>query len=660
MATSIPITGLPVLAPGSVQSDDLLPIVDVHDLTDPTGTTKQVTIVGLQQAGSILNGMYNVLNYAAPGVVINTGVNDATSAFAAMTSAAPIGARMLVPPGTYLISGDVVLGKAGQQLILQGATINSNVGRFIPNASNTLIDGCDLSSTINYISGPSASSLNRAVRVSGSFNGSLLPITGSITRGAFSFVATNAGDVSALVPGSWLIVGEFNSDWQRQEWKQVLSVSGTTVNVTTAFRQTFNTYTRGFYSVTRPLEDVTVRGLQINTSDVVIGSIGVDAQLCRNFTLENCRINVAYGEAFFLYLHDAPTVTKNLVDRQFSFRMAISACCDGYVGYNRVDAVGAVPVNGGLTVETGTCFTTFDSNELPGTAGSGVIGVQWADSNVFRHNTVTSDGTAIGLYILGGDNNISTGNHFQNVLDGIRVNTDVSVSPARTATGNTSIGDMVRTATGSGIHIVTNVVNASIYLLDTDASVVAPIFDAGTGTSILYRDPTSGLMNINPLLPASTILQGAATSGLQLVFGSSSVLGSVGIRYSGTDAFLAQNATQAIGSDLWTQSVGTVASKLLILRVNGAMEFYNAVIGRTAGTFATFWGSPVFSVSAAGAVSMAAGLTVTSATLLASLTSFTNGAGASAGTLTNAPAVGNPTKWIPVNDNGTTRYLPAW
>jgi len=40
--------------------------------------------------------------------------------------------------------------------------------------------------------------------------------------------------------------------------------------------------------------------------------------------------------------------------------------------------------------------------------------------------------------------------------------------------------------------------------------------------------------------------------------------------------------------------------------------------------------------------------------------SFDNGAGASAGTMTNAPAAGNPTKWIPIDDNGTTRYIPAW
>ena len=41
-------------------------------------------------------------------------------------------------------------------------------------------------------------------------------------------------------------------------------------------------------------------------------------------------------------------------------------------------------------------------------------------------------------------------------------------------------------------------------------------------------------------------------------------------------------------------------------------------------------------------------------------TALTNGAAASAGTLLNAPAAGNPTKWIGINDNGTTRYIPAW
>lgn len=48
------------------------------------------------------------------------------------------------------------------------------------------------------------------------------------------------------------------------------------------------------------------------------------------------------------------------------------------------------------------------------------------------------------------------------------------------------------------------------------------------------------------------------------------------------------------------------------------------------------------------------------ATLLTTRATLTNGAAAEVGTLTNAPVAGNPTKWIAINDNGTTRYIPAW
>jgi len=42
----------------------------------------------------------------------------------------------------------------------------------------------------------------------------------------------------------------------------------------------------------------------------------------------------------------------------------------------------------------------------------------------------------------------------------------------------------------------------------------------------------------------------------------------------------------------------------------------------------------------------------------ATITAYT--AGTSAGTLTNAPSAGNPTKWITINDNGTLRRIPTW
>lgn len=53
-------------------------------------------------------------------------------------------------------------------------------------------------------------------------------------------------------------------------------------------------------------------------------------------------------------------------------------------------------------------------------------------------------------------------------------------------------------------------------------------------------------------------------------------------------------------------------------------------------------------------------VTLPGGTLLKTSAALTDGAAAQAGTLLNAPAAGNPTKWIPIDDNGTTRYIPAW
>jgi hypothetical protein len=46
--------------------------------------------------------------------------------------------------------------------------------------------------------------------------------------------------------------------------------------------------------------------------------------------------------------------------------------------------------------------------------------------------------------------------------------------------------------------------------------------------------------------------------------------------------------------------------------------------------------------------------------VLQTIGAVTSGAGANTGTLTNSPVTGNPTKWIPFNDAGTIRYIPAW
>jgi hypothetical protein len=60
------------------------------------------------------------------------------------------------------------------------------------------------------------------------------------------------------------------------------------------------------------------------------------------------------------------------------------------------------------------------------------------------------------------------------------------------------------------------------------------------------------------------------------------------------------------------------------------------------------------------AVTVEAALIDSTTTLLASSQTLANGAAAAVGTLNNAPAAGNPTKWVSINDNGTVRQIPAW
>lgn len=57
---------------------------------------------------------------------------------------------------------------------------------------------------------------------------------------------------------------------------------------------------------------------------------------------------------------------------------------------------------------------------------------------------------------------------------------------------------------------------------------------------------------------------------------------------------------------------------------------------------------------------LTADLTNNTGRLIDSSVNLTDGAGANVGTLTNSPVTGNPTKWVPIDDNGTTRYIPAW
>ena len=109
----------------------------------------------------------------------------------------------------------------------------------------------------------------------------------------------------------------------------------------------------------------------------------------------------------------------------------------------------------------------------------------------------------------------------------------------------------------------------------------------------------------------------------------------------------------------------------------------NPTNSKSCGTTAGRW-SNVYSVLGdfSGAVTCSTTLAVTSTTTLtglltanggitvvggsnllttnSALTDQSSSNTASIGSTSNAPVPGDPTKWIAINDNGTTRYIPTW
>lgn len=143
----------------------------------------------------------------------------------------------------------------------------------------------------------------------------------------------------------------------------------------------------------------------------------------------------------------------------------------------------------------------------------------------------------------------------------------------------------------------------------------------------------------------------------------SSGTGDLGISSNGWRTLYLSQYIRWLGA---TAINGSIADGNLLLTNNAVADFGLLQFGGTSASF------PALKRSGAGLLARTAddsayaaltALSITVGTAAAMVTTnvaLTDGAGVAAGTITNAPAAGNPTKWIPINDNGTTRHVPAW
>lgn len=273
-----------------------------------------------------------------------------------------------------------------------------------------------------------------------------------------------------------------------------------------------------------------------------------------------------------------------------------------------------------------------------------------------------------------------------------------TLAPSRGGTGISSLGTGVATALGvnvgsAGAFVTFNgalgTPSSGTLSNCTGLPVSTGISGLGTGiaTALAVNVGTAGAPVINGgalgspssvgTMPAFT-LGGAITGGGQNISG----LGTLGATDITASGFV--QAAAASGFKLGSNLFASVSGGYTLIRAsdgNQALSFgttagdpsayfdNNSSVFRDRSAFATFG-----TINSNGLTLNSGGLSVgttqtpsagqiyiNNATyLIRTKTSFTNNAAAATGTLTNAPAAGNPTKWIAIDDNGTTRYIPAW
>jgi hypothetical protein len=167
--------------------------------------------------------------------------------------------------------------------------------------------------------------------------------------------------------------------------------------------------------------------------------------------------------------------------------------------------------------------------------------------------------------------------------------------------------------------------------------------------------------NVNLLSNSFQSLTGVDASALRVIdsFTSTATSGNRGINFQMSTAAAVTNVTPVFINNTTTTGAGAITNqtgifiqdlttgtniKAIQTNVAAGANKYNIFASGTAPNYF------------AGEVQIAGGATP----ILHSITAQNNGAGVAAGTVTNAPVAGNPTKWIAFDDAGVTRYIPAW
>lgn len=229
----------------------------------------------------------------------------------------------------------------------------------------------------------------------------------------------------------------------------------------------------------------------------------------------------------------------------------------------------------------------------------------------------------------------------------------------------TSASWMHGTNTGGGYYLGTER-NTGGFIF-AGSSAYATVLGTSTATALEFainNTVVGGFTSAGVLRVLSTTSSSSSIVGGLVVGDGSTATTNVGIGGGGIVAGSTIHGSALSAGDQPTaanQKHTLVGYNLIGTSTYGVQAVEEGIAYRTlslseAGGGVTIGGNPGGSES----LRINGSIRINNSTMIATSTSFINGAAAAAGTLGNAPTAGNPTKWIPVDDNGTTRYIPAW
>lgn len=235
-------------------------------------------------------------------------------------------------------------------------------------------------------------------------------------------------------------------------------------------------------------------------------------------------------------------------------------------------------------------------------------------------SSVAATGTVTGSNLSG----INTGNQTITLTGGVTGSGTGSF--AATVVTNANLTGPI-TSVGNATAVASQTGTGSTFVMNTSPTLVTPVLGVATATSL-----QSPIGNVTPNTGVFSTLRAANDESTRLQADT----------VNGGGARLWVRRAESIGGTAGTAGVGL---DCLNTAEGGLVPLYVRASNTTI----------------SGATTVTGNLTVPGgASVIFTSTALTNGAGAAAGTITNAPVAGNPTKWIGINDNGTVRYIPAW